>query len=145
MKFIFTLLFLFSTSLTFSQRPSAINNGKFFETDDNKLLYGGKEDNQHFVINNLELKPEQFHYGLGRELFPALLDPKFQSIEAASDNWNNEDRFLLAYKGSDVKAYAIKDLTRHEVVNDVIDGEPVFAAYCILADLGLRNKRFNKT
>jgi len=141
MKFIFTLLLIFSTSLTFSQRPSAINNGKFFETDDNKMLYGGKEDNQHFVINNLELKPEQFHYGLGRELFPALLDPKFQSIEAASDNWNNEDRFLLAYKGGDVKAYAIKDLTRHEVVNDVIDGEPVFAAYCILADLGAVYKR----
>ena len=36
----------------------------------------------------------------------------------------------------EVKAYAVKDLTRHEVVNDVLDGKPIMAAYCILADLG---------
>ncbi len=43
---------------------------------------------------------------------------------------------MVAYSGKEVKAYAIKDLTRHEVVNDVLNGEPIFAAYCILADLG---------
>ena len=35
----------------------------------------------------------------------------------------------------------MQDLTRHEVVNDVIGGEEVFAAYCILADLGAIYKR----
>ena len=35
-----------------------------------------------------------------------------------------------------MKAYSIKDLTRHEVVNDVLNGQPIMAAYCILADLG---------
>ncbi len=35
-----------------------------------------------------------------------------------------------------MKAYSIKDLTRHEIVNDVLDGKPIMAAYCILANLG---------
>ncbi len=140
MKFLFPLIVLFITSLSFSQRPSAKNNGKFFNLNDNKMLYGGN-NHEHFVINNLELKPEQFHYGMGRERFPALLEPKFETTSKADINWSDNDRFLVAHKGNDIKAYSIKDLTRHEVVNDVIDGVPIFAAYCILADLGAVYKR----
>jgi len=137
---IYLFVILISTS-SFSQRPSAKNNGKFFEKENNKLLYGGKSESDHFVINNLDLKPEQFHYGIGREQFPALIEPKFESVTKADAIWKDEDRFLVAKKGKDIKAYSIKDLTRHEVVNDIIDGEPIFAAYCILADLGAVYKR----
>jgi hypothetical protein len=42
----------------------------------------------------------------------------------------------LAHAGNDIKAYSVKDLTRHEIVNDVLNGQPIMAAYCILADLG---------
>ncbi len=127
--------------LTFSQRPSALENGKFFEKDGAKMLYGGEKGAQHFVINNLDLEPAQFHYGIGRERFPALLEPEFQSVQEADENWTPESRFLLAKKGGDIKVYSVADLTRHEVVNDMLDGEPIFAAYCILADLGAVYKR----
>jgi len=141
MKHFLTLLMLSMSLLTFAQRPSAKINGKFFENDGDKMLYGGKLYSEHFIINNLDLKPEQFHYGLGRERFPALLEPKFQSLEVASTKWTDDARFLVAHKGNEVKAYSVRDLTRHEVVNDVIDGEPIFAAYCVLADLGAIYKR----
>lgn len=118
------------------QRPLALDSGKFFQVDDRRMLYGGPDSTQHFDITGYTLKDEQFHYGIGREAFPALLDPLFVSIEEADSLWLDEDRFLVAYKGADVKAYSVKDLTRHEVVNDVLDGEPIMAAYCILADLG---------
>jgi len=118
------------------QRPIAFENGKFFEVDDRKMLYGGEDSIQHFDITNNELKDEQFHYGIGRERFPALLDPKFTTIEAVDSIWNDDDRFILAYSGDDIKAYSVKDLTRHEVVNDVLNGEPIMAVYCVLADLG---------
>lgn len=117
-------------------RPSALADGKFFEKNGRKYLYGGERDDQHFDISNCLLQEAQFHYGLGREVFPALLQPEFISVAAAAAHWTDEDRFLLARIGSETKAYSIKDLTRHEVVNDVIDGRPVFAAYCVLADLG---------
>lgn len=118
------------------QRPIAFENGKFFEVDGRKMLYGGEEAIQHFDITDYELKDEQFHYGIGRERFPALLDPKFTTIEAVDSIWNDDDRFILAYSGNDIKAYSVKDLTHHEVVNDVLNGEPIMAVYCILADLG---------
>lgn len=122
--------------LAWAQHPSAIKNGKFFSIDSIQYLYGGENKDQHFVINNLELHPDQFHYGLGREAFPALISPKFESLADANKHWKNTDRFLVVYVGNETKAYAIKDLIRHEVVNDVISGKPIFAAYCILADLG---------
>ena len=123
------------------KRPSAFENGKFFELDGKKMLYGGERESQHFDITGITLKDEQFHYGIGRERFPALLEPEFISVEEADTLWTDSTRFLLAHAGSDVKAYSVEDLTRHEVVNDVLDGEPVMAAYCILADLGAIYKR----
>ena len=117
-------------------RPVALENGKFFEIDGKKMLYGGKHENQHFNITDYLLKDEQFHYGIGREKFPALLKPEFISVTEANKRWADSTRFLLAKSGNDVKAYSVKDLTRHEIVNDILDGQPIMAAYCILADLG---------
>lgn len=118
------------------KRPIAIENGKFFESGGKKMLYGGENENQHFEISGYSLKDDQFHYGIGRERFPALLKPEFISVTAADKIWADSTRFLLAYAGKEVKAYSVKDLTRHEVVNDVLNGQPIMAAYCILADLG---------
>jgi Protein of unknown function (DUF3179) len=118
------------------QRPIALNNGKFFEVDGKKMLFGGKDSLQHFNITDYDLKDEQFHYGIGRERFPALLKPEFISVQEADSVWADSTRFILVYSGKDVKAYSVKDLTRHEVVNDVLNGEPIMAVYCILADLG---------
>ncbi|MCK5400326.1 MAG: DUF3179 domain-containing protein [Flavobacteriaceae bacterium] len=119
-----------------TQRPIAFENGKFFEVDGKKMLYGGKDSLQHFNITDYDLKDEQFHYGIGRERFPALLEPEFITVKEADSIWADSTRFILAYSGNDVKAYSVKDLTRHEVVNDVLNGEPIMAVYCILADLG---------
>ncbi|WP_282122493.1 DUF3179 domain-containing (seleno)protein [Algibacter mikhailovii] len=118
------------------KRPIAFENDKFFEIDGKKMLYGGENENEHFDITNYLLKDEQFHYGIGREKFPALLKPEFISVAEASKVWADSTRFLLAQSGNEVKAYSVKDLTRHEIVNDVLDGQPIMAAYCILADLG---------
>ena len=118
------------------QRPVALENGKFFERDGKKMLYGGEEESQHFDVTDCSLKEEQFHYGIGRERFPALLKPEFISVQMADVVWDDSSRFLVAQSGDEVKAYSIKDLTRHEIVNDVLDGQPIMAVYCILADLG---------
>lgn len=118
------------------KRPVSLTNGKFFEIDGKKMLYGGTNPNDHFNITGTELIDSQFHYGIGREKFPALLEPAFISVTQADSMWNDSTRFLLAYAGNDVKAYSVKDLTRHEIVNDILDGQPIMAAYCILADLG---------
>lgn len=118
------------------QRPIAKDNGKFFEKGDQKMLWGGDDSTQHFNITDYTLKDEQFHYGIGRERFPALLEPEFISVSEADSIWPDSTRFLVAQLEGETKAYAVKDLTRHEIVNDFIGGKPIMAAYCILADLG---------
>lgn len=123
------------------ERPSALENGKFFKINDQQMLFGGENENEHFNITDCELKQGQFHYGIGRETFPALLQPEFISVQEADSIWNDSARFLLVYTEKESKAYSIKDLTHHEVVNDVLDGEPIMAAYCILADLGAIYRR----
>ncbi len=118
------------------KRPIAKENGKFFTVNEKKMLFGGKDSTQHFDITDYTLKDEQFHYGIGREAFPALLKPEFISVQEADSTWADSTRFIVAYSGNEVKAYSVKDLTRHEVVNDELNGEPIMAVYCILADLG---------
>ena len=118
------------------KRPVSVELGKIFEKEGVKYLFGGDYDNMHFDISNCTLKDEQFHYGIGREIFPAILAPEFSDVETADELWKEDDRFLLVKIEQSVKAYSVKDLTRHEVVNDEMEGVKYMAAYCILADLG---------
>lgn len=118
------------------QRPIAADNGKFFDIQNRRVLYGGEDSTQHFDVSNLTLDENQFHYGIGREAFPALLEPKFITMEAADTIWADSTRFLVGSLNGETKAYSVPDLTRHEIVNDSLGGRPVMAAYCILADLG---------
>ncbi len=85
-----------ATEVVKKKRPVAIENGKFFEQDGQKMLYGGEDASQHFNISGYALKDEQFHYGIGREAFPALLKPEFVSVEEANQVWADSTRFLVA-------------------------------------------------
>lgn len=118
------------------ERPVAVDNGKIYREEDRKMLWAGEDSSMHFDITGHILKDYQFHYGIGREHFPALLQPEYISAGEADEIWPDSTRFLVVYSGEEAKAYSIKDLTRHEVVNDSINGTPIMAAYCILADLG---------
>jgi hypothetical protein len=119
-----------------SKRPLAHENGKFFEKNGRKFMYGGKDSSEHFDISNTILKDEQYHYGIGREGFMALTTPEFINMSEADEIYPDTARFLLLQINGDIRAYGIDLLTKHEVVNDIVDGKPVMAAYCILADLG---------
>ena len=118
------------------QRPLSYQHGKFMEIEGRKLLYGGEDSTWHFDITNSTLKDEQYHYGIGREAFKALIHPEFIDLAEADAIYPDSARFLLLDIEGDVRAYGIDLLTQHEVVNDVVGGQPVMAAYCILADLG---------
>jgi hypothetical protein len=117
--------------------PESYLHGKFIDTLGTTLLYGGKDFSNHFDLKDCSLKQKQFHFGRGRESFPALLKPNFIGINDIHDTlYNDSTRFLFLEKDGIKKAYSIPDLTRCEIVNDEINGEPIMAAYCILADLG---------
>ncbi len=121
--------------------PNALKNGKFFEKEGRKYLYGGEDSTWHFDVTNSPLIDSQYHYGIGRERFHALTNPQFISEAEADSIYPDSARFLVFTLGNETRAYGIDLLTHHEVVNDVVNGEPVAAAYCILADLGAMYSR----
>jgi hypothetical protein len=111
------------------------NTEKLMEKNGRKLLWGGSTEAMHFDVTDATLQLDRLHYGLGREAFPALIEPQFVAAEKV--NWLlPEARVLSVHIGDEVKVFPVDLLTRHEVVNDTVGGRPIFAAYCILADLG---------
>lgn len=74
--------------------------------------------------------------GPAKDGIPALYDPKF--ILASEANYlNPSDRVLgLRLKG-EAKAYPIRILNWHELVNDTVGGKDVLVSYCPLCGTGM--------
>ncbi len=114
------------------------------ERDGKRWLYGGNEPGQDFDITEFQLDPSQLNFGLGREAFHALVAPKFGIPGEPGVSINDRTRVLGVAINGEAKAYPIDLLRRHEVVNDTVGKRPIFAAYCILADLaGVYDREMN--
>ncbi len=74
--------------------------------------------------------------GPPRDGIPALSDPKFEP--AAQARWlEDDDRVLALEEGRGAKAYPIRILNWHELVNDELGGEPVLVTFCPLCGTGM--------
>jgi len=121
--------------------PLPAHVGKIFTENSKKYMYGGEDSTWNFDVTNGVLIDSQYHYGIGREAFHALIEPEFISVLEADNEFTDSAGFLFLQIGEVKRAYSIELLIHHEIVNDVVNGEPVMAAYCILADLGAIYKR----
>jgi hypothetical protein len=74
--------------------------------------------------------------GPPRDGIPAINSPIFVSAEAA-DFLDANDRVLGINVGDSAKAYPVRILNRHEVVNDRIREQPVVITYCPLCGSGI--------
>ncbi len=62
---------------------------------------------------------------LGYDGIPAILSPEFVDAKIA-DIWMDPDEPVLGVSiNGDNRAYSIPMLSRHEIVNDVVGGEPI--------------------
>lgn len=119
-------------------RFPAVPEHRYSERGGRRWLWGGSGD---FDVTRCELEPWQLRHGIGREHFAALPAPVFDDPLAA-DDWLTPDAAVLLVKvGDDARVYPRELLSRHEVVNDVVGGRPLMAAYCVLADLGAAYER----
>lgn len=75
--------------------------------------------------------------GPAKDGIPAILTPVFVSASDAHGFLKPQDRVLGLAKGSEAKAYPIKILNWHEIVNDTIAGMPVSVTYCPLCGSGI--------
>lgn len=69
-----------------------------------------------------------------RDAIPPIDDPRFESV-AEADEWleDREPVALLELNG-EARAYPLRILTWHEIVNDVVAGTPVAVTFCPLCN-----------
>ena len=74
--------------------------------------------------------------GPPRDGIPAIDEPAFESADEAS--WlKNDDRVIGVSRGGLARAYPIRILNWHEIVNDSFDGDPVLVTFCPLCGTGI--------
>jgi len=71
--------------------------------------------------------------GPPKDGIPSIDDPKFQPVADETDVKPNEPVIGLAI-GGDARAYPLRILMWHEIVNDTVGGEPVAVTYCPLCN-----------
>ncbi len=71
--------------------------------------------------------------GPGKDGIPAIDHPKFVSVAEATFVDDREPVLTLEVDG-DARAYPVQILVWHELVNDVVGGEPVAVSYCPLCN-----------
>jgi hypothetical protein len=71
-----------------------------------------------------------------RDCIPSIDKPLF--IPAAEDNFLSDDDIVIAVEvAGEARAYPIRILVRHELVNDTIAGHEILVSYCPLCGSGL--------
>jgi hypothetical protein len=90
-----------------------------------------------FDLSGSLVPPEEIHLGgPPRDGIPAIDRPRFLSAGQA-EFLAPDDRVLGLARGGEAKAYPIRILNWHEIVNDRIGGERVAVTYCPLCGTGV--------
>lgn len=75
--------------------------------------------------------------GPGKDGIPALSQPKFVTAKKAKSFIKDDDRVLGLARNGQAKAYPVKILNWHEIVNDTIGSQPVVVTFCPLCGTGM--------
>ncbi|VAX33104.1 hypothetical protein MNBD_NITROSPINAE05-131 [hydrothermal vent metagenome] len=75
--------------------------------------------------------------GPPKDGIPALSQPKFVTVKAAENFMKDDDRVLGLARNGEAKAYPIKILNWHEIVNDTIGSQAVVVTFCPLCGTGM--------
>ncbi len=75
--------------------------------------------------------------GPPRDGIPALTSPWFDRAEDADASMRPDDRVLVVSLNGETKAYPLKILNWHEVVNDTVGGRDIVVTYCPLCGTGM--------
>ncbi|MEX0957563.1 MAG: DUF3179 domain-containing protein [Rhizobiaceae bacterium] len=74
--------------------------------------------------------------GPPRDGIPSIDDPQFRPASTINDIDDREPVIQFPLEG-EVRAYPLRVLTWHEIVNDVVDGNPVAVTYCPLCNAAI--------
>ena len=99
--------------------------------DENKRWLNG------FNLTNLLIPSNEIkHGGPPRDGIPAINQPKYAKADA-TDFLHDDDYVLGVYQNDIAKAYPIRILNYHEIVNDLFDETAIAITYCPLCGSGV--------
>ena len=79
--------------------------------------------------------------GQVRDGIPSIDNPRFASVSDEID-WLAENEPVIALEiNADARAYPLQIMTWHEIVNDVVGGEPVLVTFCPLCNTAIAFER----
>ena len=90
------------------------------------------EESQWFDITDIPFDPLKFQHGIGKDTIPAIDEPLFVSLgdpRLEAQNITDDSRVIGYAVGGDARAYPIRIMDRHELVNDTVGGKPVTVAW----------------
>ncbi|NNF65191.1 MAG: DUF3179 domain-containing protein [Acidimicrobiia bacterium] len=102
------------------------------------VAYEGGLSNDHPDFATPLIDVTRVAYGLqAPDLIPSVDQPTFSTIEEIGDWLPDEEAVVIVTVGEQARAYPVRILISHEIVNDEIDGTPVAVTYCPLCNSAL--------
>jgi hypothetical protein len=101
----------------------------------NQVLNGGSNvarDQPILLPSPPTIDPTSIVSVLDRDSIPAIDDPQFESASKADKVIASDERVIGLIINGDARAYPITILSSHEIVNDIVGGEPVSITWCPL-------------
>ncbi|MEL6959568.1 MAG: DUF3179 domain-containing protein [Pseudomonadota bacterium] len=93
--------------------------------------------NTNFEVTSVENWVEILSGGPPKDGIPALSDPSFIAVADEDRLEPREPVITLEMPGETPRAYPIRYLTWHEIVNDEVGGVPVAVTFCPLCNSGI--------
>ncbi len=119
-----------------SPRPIGRRGSRLKEVDGRTLLWAkgdpASDESQWFDVTDIPLDPLKFQYGIGKDTIPAIDEPLFVSLgdpRLEEQNITDDSRVIGYAVGDDARAYPIRIMDRHELVNDTVGDKPVTVAW----------------
>lgn len=75
--------------------------------------------------------------GPSKDGIPALNDPEFKAVSEETKIGDREPVITVEIDGATPRAYPIRYLTWHEIVNDTVNGIPIAVTFCPLCNSGI--------
>ncbi len=149
--FVFVLILLVGAGVYYWLNRYNGHGETLNESDDEMVLTEGEESSENKANSDLSdeqelLEAENMERLVqgcldGKDCIPSIDDPKFVSAGAASSYLSDDELVVGLDIGGESKAYPIKILNWHEIVNDKIGDKYVAVTFCPLCFTGVVYER----
>jgi uncharacterized protein DUF3179 len=103
--------------------------GRAVTVEQHKKLQPAGPGQRPFDVTRHTIPLAEIIYNIPRDSIPALAQPRFIAAAEARRELKDSDRVLGVFLKGEAKAYPVRILNWHEVVNDVAGGQPILVSW----------------